>query len=44
MKLAAILAFICAVLCGCTRIIDSAPVQEPRTVDCDLIFPGPGGA
>ncbi len=45
MKLAAVLALICAVACGCTRIIDDAtPVEEPRTVDCDLIFPGPGGA
>lgn len=44
MKLAAILAFIVATMCGCTRTIDATPMKEPRTVDCDLIFPGPGGA
>jgi hypothetical protein len=45
MKFAAVLAFIVAILCGCTRLVDDpAPVKEPRTVDCDLIFPGPGGA
>ena len=44
MKLAAVLAFIIAVVGGCTRTIDGTPVKEPRTVDCNLIFPGPGGA
>jgi hypothetical protein len=43
MKLAA-LAMIVVLLTGCTRTIDATPVQEPRTVDCDLIFPGPGAA
>lgn len=44
MKLAAVLAFIIAVLCGCTRTINGAPVEEPLTLDCGLIFPAPGGA
>lgn len=44
MKSIAVLGLICAILCGCTRIVDATPVREPRTVDCDLIFPGPGGA
>ena len=41
-----LLAVVCAalVLTGCTRAIDATAIPEPRTVDCDLIFPGPGGA
>ena len=45
MKLAATLAFIIAVLSGCTRTIDATAVPEPEgPIDCNLIFPGPGGA
>lgn len=31
-------------LTGCTRTIEATAVKEPQRVDCDLIFPGPGGA
>lgn len=43
MKLAALAAAI-VLLTGCTRTIDAQPVKEPQKVDCNLIFPGPGGA
>ena len=43
MKLAALAAAI-LVLTGCTRTVDATPVPEPQRIDCNLIFPGPGGA
>lgn len=32
------------VITGCSRTIDATPMLEPQRIDCDLIFPGPGGA
>lgn len=41
-----LMALLCAalVVVGCTRTVEASPVKEPQKVDCDLIFPGPGGA
>ncbi|WP_313673294.1 hypothetical protein [Mycolicibacterium sp.] len=43
-KLIALACLVVLVLTGCARTIDATPVKEPQKVDCDLIFPGPGGA
>lgn len=43
MKLAA-LAAIVVLLSGCTRTIEATPIPQPQKLDCNLIFPGPGGA
>ena len=39
-----ILILVALVLTGCSRVIDAQPVPQPQKLDCDLIFPGPGGA
>ena len=43
-RLVAILCLVVLVLTGCARTVDATPVPEPQRIDCDLIFPGPGGA
>ena len=42
--LIAIVCLLILVTTGCARTIDATPVPEPLKLDCDLIFPGPGGA
>ena len=42
--LVAILCLVVLVLTGCARTVDATPVPAPQKLDCDLIFPGPGGA
>ena len=38
-------ALVIATLTGCTRTVDATPTAEPPPkLDCNLIFPGPGGA
>ena len=41
-----LLALACAalVLTGCARVIDATAIPEPRTLDCNLIFPGPSAS
>lgn len=43
MKLLALAAAV-LMLVGCTHTVDATPVPQPQKVDCNLIFPGPGGA
>lgn len=43
MKLLALAAAV-LMLVGCSRTVDATPVPQPQKLDCNLIFPGPGGA
>jgi hypothetical protein len=44
MKLVTV-AVLAVLLAGCTRTVDATPQPEPPPrLDCNLIFPGPGGA
>lgn len=29
---------------GCDTVVSGTPQPAPQKLDCDLIFPGPGGA